>query len=66
MGISIGGNYKNSICINGSSSSLIKIRNHVALAWDKEFGEHYATLETCDDYEEFDKKANEILFDKRF
>lgn len=66
MGISIGGNYKNSICINGSSSSLIKIRNQVALAWDKEFGEHYITLETYDDYEEFDKKANEILSDKRF
>lgn len=66
MGISIYGNYKNSICIDGSSSSLTKIRNQVALAWDKEFGKHYITLDNCDDYEEFDKKANEILAADRF
>lgn len=66
MGLSIYGNYKNSIDLTGGYGMFNKIRDQVALAWDKEFGAHYATLEFCDDYEEFDKKANEILSDKRF
>lgn len=45
---------------------FFNLRKNIALAWDKEFGEHYSTLAGCSDYEAFDKKTLEIISDKRF
>ena len=45
---------------------FFNLRKNVALAWDEEFGEHYATLAGCNDYEAFDKKTLEIISDERF
>lgn len=66
MGLCITGNYKNSISLDGGYGMLKTIREEVAKAWDKEFGKHYATLKYCNDYEEFDKRANQILKNERF
>lgn len=69
MGLTIRGNYKDTIELDGGYSILIKIRTRVANAWDKEFGEHYKTLFNCydnADYKAFNAKAREILSDDRF
>lgn len=69
MGLTIQGNYKNSIELSGGYGMFMKIRKIVALAFDKEFGEHYETLIYCfreEDYKKFNKKTYEILKDDRF
>ena len=69
MGLTISGNYENSIELSGGYGMLRVIRNAIALAFDKEFGEHYSKLGTLsgkDEYKEFNRKANEILRDERF
>lgn len=69
MGLTISGNYENSIELSGGYGMFSQIRKVIALAFDKEFGEHYLTLSTLsgkDDYKEFNRKANEILRDERF
>lgn len=46
-----------------------RLRENIAKAWDKEFGDHYKTLKLCcilQNYDEFDKKANTILSQERF
>ena len=50
--------------LEGGYAMLFKIRSRVAMAWDKEFGEHYKTSLMCiskDNFKEFDKRTNEIL-----
>lgn len=64
------------IYANGSSKSFdggmdgfLSLRTNIALAFDKEFGEHYSTLINCyreEDYKLFDAKTNEILSHDRF
>lgn len=56
------------IDLTGGYGMFLKIRSRVAIAWDKEFGEHYSSLPLLEeeDYEEFDKRTNEILKDERF
>lgn len=54
---------------DGGMGGFMNLRINIAKAWDKEFGEHYATLAHChskDDYELFDLIANKILSDERF
>ena len=54
---------------DGGMGGFMSLRNNIAKAYDREFGEHYATLRTCSsakDYEAFDKKTNKILSDPRF
>lgn len=67
MGLTIRGNYKNSIDLTGGNSMLAIIRNTVAKAWDKEFGAHYSTLIYCSEseYEKFNDKANKIINSER-
>ena len=57
------------IDLTGGYGMFFKIRTRVAIAWDKEFGEHYKTISSCcknEDFKKFNKKANEILKDERF
>lgn len=68
MGITLKSN-GSKISLDGGYGMLFIIRCRVALAWDKEFGEHYAKLLTFyhnKDLKEFDKKTNEILQNERF
>ena len=71
MGVTLTGT-KSSIDLSGGYSMMMHIRTRVANAFDKEFGEHYKTLfeppffKEDDWYKAFNKKANEILSDKRF
>ena len=54
---------------DGGMGGFMSLRNNIAKAYDREFGEHYATLRRCitdGDYGEFDKKTNKILSDLRF
>lgn len=69
MGICLTSNYKGAPALDGSSFMLFKIRNRIAKAWDKEFGEHYATLLDAfrfNTLEAFDKRTTEILEHPRF
>lgn len=67
MGLTIRGNYKGTIELDGGYSILAKIRTRVANAWDKEFGEHYETLFNATvDFKAFNAKTREILSDDRF
>lgn len=57
------------IDLTGGYGMFFKIRSRVAMAWDKEFGEHYSKLIYIwkdEDFKEFDKRTNEILKDERF
>ena len=54
---------------DGGMGGFACLRTNIALAFDKEFGEHYSTLRACwkkEQYEAFDKRANEILSHERF
>lgn len=51
---------------SGGFGGFINLRNNIALAFDKEFGEHYKTLPLCDNIKWFNEKANRILSDDRF
>ena len=47
----------------------MSLRENIALAFDKEFGDHYGKLRFIrkqEDFEAFDKQANRILADDRF
>lgn len=70
MGMTITSRIKNcNIELDGGYGMFITIRNEVANQFDKEFGEHYSTLSECvsqKDFDIFNKRANEILSDKRF
>ena len=66
MGLIITGK-SSKIELSGGYGMLLTIRELVAKAFDKEFGEHYARLRhTIDDIEDFDKTTNEILSHSRF
>lgn len=54
---------------DGGYGSFALLRQNIANAWDKEFGEHYATLRVCfreSDYDAFDKETERILSQGRF
>ena len=54
---------------DGGMGGFMSLRTNIALAFDKEFGEHYSTLRSCfreDDYKLFNAKTNKILSDDRF
>lgn len=54
---------------DGGMGGFMQLRNNIALAFDKEFGEHYRNLPTFyfhHELEEFNKKADEILSADRF
>lgn len=52
---------KSKLSLHGSYGGFARLRTKVAKCLDEEFGEHYKTLfDFPVNYEEFDKKANEI------
>lgn len=54
---------------DGGMGGFMSLRTNIALAFDKEFGEHYSTLRSCfreDDYKLFNTKTNKILSHDRF
>lgn len=54
---------------DGGMGGFASLRTNIALAFDKEFGEHYSTLSACwkkEQYEAFNKRTNDILADDRF
>ncbi len=54
---------------SGGYGQFMSLRKSIALAFDKEFGEHYQTLSFCHDKEQiklFNDKANRILSNDRF
>lgn len=54
---------------DGGMGGFMSLRENIALAFDKEFGEHYSTLINCfseDDYKLFDAKTEKILSHERF
>lgn len=54
---------------HGGMGGFLSLRINIALAFDREFGEHYSNLRKCFtpiEFEIFDKIANEILADDRF
>ena len=60
-----------SIDLTGGYGMFLKIRERVAMAWDKEFGEHYSQLRKSslwskEDFKKFDEKTTEILKNERF
>lgn len=66
MGLVITGK-SSKIELSGGYGMLLTIRELVAKAFDKELGEHYATLRfTIGDFEKFDEITNKILSNKRF
>ena len=70
MGMTITSKIKScNIELDGGYGMFVTIREEVAKQFDKEFGEHYATLHKCifkNDFDAFNKRANEILSDERF
>ena len=55
-----------STTFEGGSGSFFNLRKNIALAYDKELGEHYAKMIGCHDFNEYDKITNSILKDDRF
>ena len=56
-------------CFRGGYGGFMSLREDIAKALDKEFGNHYATLSRCfreEDFDAFNKKANKILSDAKF
>lgn len=54
---------------NGGASQFMRLRENIAMAFDKEFGEHYSTLRRCwsnEQLKSFNDKANHILSHERF
>lgn len=70
MGLTITSKIKScNIELDGGYGMFVTIREEVAKQFDKEFGEHYATLRNCflkEHFDTFNKKANKILSDERF
>lgn len=58
-----------SISFDGGMGGFMSLRTNIALAFDKEFGEHYSDLSKCfheEDYKIFDKVTEKILSAERF
>lgn len=54
---------------DGGYGGFMCLRENIAKAFDKEFGEHYDNLSKCwrkEQFDEWDKKASEILAADRF
>ena len=54
---------------DGGYGGFAALRTNIAKAWDKEFGEHYATLRVCfreSDFATFNKETSRILSQERF
>ena len=70
MGLTITSKIKNcNIELDGGYGMFMVLRQAIAKLYDKEFGEHYETLSKCffkEHFDEFNKKANEILRNDRF
>lgn len=70
MGLTITSKIKKCpIELDGGYGMFMVLRQAIAKLYDKEFGEHYETLSKCflkEHFDEFNKKANEILRDNRF
>ena len=68
MGVTISANNSHYVFDMGGGG-FFNLRKNIALAFDKEFGEHYETLiyrNSKEDFKAFDEKANKILSDSRF
>lgn len=68
MGFTICANNGSKI-FDGGMGGFMSLRTNIALAFDKEFGEHYFTLRKCiyeEDYKLFDQVTNKILSNERF
>lgn len=58
-----------SMDFHGGMGGFMSLRTNIALAFDKEFGEHYSTLSSCyrkEDYELFNAITDKILSHDRF
>lgn len=72
MGLTFTANYKNAPQLSGGYRMIFTFRKEVALAWDRDFGEHYSGLFALmlstlhPDTTEFDKRTIEILQHERF
>lgn len=54
---------------DGGMGGFFSLRTNIALAFDKEFGEHYSDLRKClceEDYKLFDQVTEKILSNERF
>ena len=63
--------YANGSTMNfdGGMGGFFSLRTNIALAFDKEFGEHYSDLRKClyeEDYKLFDQVTEKILSNERF
>ena len=68
MGVTITAN-NSSRSFDMGGGGFMSLRENIALAFDKEFGEHYGKLRSVwkqEDFEAFDKETNRILADDRF
>lgn len=68
MGFTIYAN-NSTTSFDGGMGGFVNLRTNIALAFDKEFGEHYSTLRKCfrgEDYKLFDERTNMILSSDRF
>lgn len=68
MGFTLTAN-KSSFSFDGGMGGFMSLRTNIAMSWDKEFGEHYATLSRClweEDYTRFNSRTKEILKNERF
>ena len=69
MGVDISAN-KSNRCFHCGGGGFFSLRKNIALAYDKELGEHYANMISAlgigGRMEEYNKKTNEILADGRF
>ena len=68
MGVSITAK-NSSFEFNCGCGGFYNLRKNIALAFDKEFGEHYTKIihvHDSESSEEFNRKANKILADPRF
>lgn len=69
MGLSLHANYKGAPELSGGYGMLMTFRKVVALAFDKEFGEHYDSLRAFyskEETKEWENKMNKILSHERF
>ena len=58
-----------STSFDGGMGGFFNLRTNIALAFDKEFGEHYSGLRKClyeKDYKIFDQVTEKILSNERF
>ena len=68
MGVTITAN-NSSRSFDMGCGGFMSLRENIALAFDKEFGEHYSKFRSIwkqEDFEAFDKETNRILADDRF